>query len=171
MVKTVSPNSTLPRWMYPFMTSCYPNFPNLWKPDAMGSLFIVKVPPDLESLDESTYLALMQTRLDWMIQDSVSETSQIETQQLLATTLSELDPVQHTPILDPEDDPDFALEYWRQQWAETLIRSNWRFQERLRHYGGSFPVTPVTPSYPDYLDWLSLHDETTLEAWLADLSL
>jgi hypothetical protein len=99
------------------MTSRYPNFPNLWKPDAMGSLFIVKVPPDLESLDESTYLALMQTRLDWMIQDSVSETSQIETQQLLATTLSELDPVQHTPILDPDDDPDFALEYWRQQWA------------------------------------------------------
>lgn len=28
-----------------------------------------------------------------------------------------------------------------------------------------------TPSYPDYLDWLSLHDETTLEAWLAELSL
>ena len=166
-----SPNSTLPRWMYPFMTSRYPNFPNLWKPEAMGSLFIVKVPPDLESLDEATYLALMQTRLDRMIQDSVSVWEVSETQQLLATTLSELDPVQHTPILDPEDNPDFALEYWRQQWAETLIRSNWRFQERLRHYGGSFPATPVTPSHPDYLDWISLHDETTLEAWLADLSL
>ena len=47
----------------------------------------------------------MQTRLDRMIQDSVSETSQPETQQLLATLLSELDPVQHTPILDPEGRP------------------------------------------------------------------
>ncbi|MGG6242691.1 hypothetical protein ACQ4N7_29130 [Nodosilinea sp. AN01ver1] len=153
------------------MTSQYSSFPNLWTLEGLGTLFIVKVPPELEQLSEATYLQLMQTRLDRMIQDSVSETSQIETQQQLASTLSELDPVQHTPILEPDDNPDFALEYWRQQWAETLIRSNWRFQERLRHYGGSFPVTSVTPSYPDYLDWLSLHDETTLEAWLAELSL
>lgn len=159
--------TTVSPWTYPFMTSQYPSFPNLWTLESLGTLFIVKVPPQLEQLSEATYLQLMQTRLDRMIQDSVSETSQIETQQGLATILSELDPVQHTPILEPDDD----LEYWRQQWAETLILSNWRFQERLRHYGGSFPVTPVTPSYPDYLDWLSLHDETTLEAWLAELSL
>ena len=158
-------------WTYPFMTSQYPSFPNLWTLEGLGTLFIVKVPPQLEQLSEATYLQLMQTRLDRMIQDSVSETSQIETQQGLATTLSELDPVQHTPILDPDDEPDFALEYWRQQWAETLIRNNWRFRERLGYYGGIFPVTPVTPSYPDYLDWLSLHDETTLEALLAELSL
>ena len=154
-------------WTYPFMISQYPNFSNLWTLEGLGTLFIVKVPPTLEQLSEATYLQLMQTRLDRMIQDSVSETSQIETQQGLATILSELDPVQHTPILEPDDN----LEYWRQQWAETLILSNWRFQERLRHYGGSFPVTPVTPSDPDYLDWISLHDETTLEAWLAELSL
>ncbi|PSR19302.1 hypothetical protein C8255_02780 [filamentous cyanobacterium CCP3] len=153
------------------MTSQYPSFPNLWTLEGLGTLLIVKVPPELEQLSEATYLQLMQTRLDRMIRDSISETSQIETQRGLATILSELDPVQHTPILEPDEEPDLALEYWRQQWAETLIRSNWRFQERLRHYGGSFPVTPVTPSYPDYLDWISLHDETTLEAWLNELSL
>ncbi|PSR19263.1 hypothetical protein C8255_02960 [filamentous cyanobacterium CCP3] len=153
------------------MTSQYPSFPNLWTLEGLGTLFIVKVPPALEQLSKSTYLQLMQTRLDRMIQNSVSETSQIETQQGLATTLSELDWAQEIPILEPDDDPDFALEYWRQQWAETLIRSNWRFQERLGYYGGIFPVTPVTPSYPDYLDWISLHDETTLETWLAELSL
>ena len=158
-------------WTYPFMTSQYPSFPNLWTLEGLGTLFIVKVPPQLEQLSEATYRQLMQTRLDRMIQDSVSETSQIETQQGLATTLSELDWAQEIPILEPDDDLDFALEYWRQQWAVTLILSNWRFQERLAHYGGSFPVTPVTPSYPDYLDWLSLHDETTLEAWLSELSL
>ena len=165
--------STMPvsPWTYPFMTSQYPSFPNLWTLEGLGTLFIVKVPPQLEQLSEATYRQLMQTRLDRMIQASVSETSQIETQQGLATTLSELDWAQEIPILEPDDDPDFALEYWRQQWAVTLIRSNWRFQERLGYYGGSFPVTPVTPSYPDYLDWLSLHDETTLEAWLAELSL
>ena len=158
-------------WTYPFMSCRYPSFPNLWTLEGLGLLFIVKVPPQLEQLSEATYLHLMQTRLDRMIQASVSETSQIETQQGLATTLSELDWAQEIPILEPDEEPDLALEYWRQQWAETLIRSNWRFQERLGHYGGIFPVTPVTPSYPDYLDWLSLHDETTLEAWLAELSL
>ena len=165
--------STMPvsPWTYPFMTSQYPSFPNLWTLEGLGTLFIVKVPPALEQLSEATYLQLMQTRLDRMIQDSISETSQIETQQQLATTLSELDWAQEIPILEPDDDLDFALEYWRQQWAETLIRSNWRFQERLGYYGGIFPVTPVTPIYPDYLDWISLHDETTLETWLAELSL
>lgn len=158
-------------WTYPFMTSQYPNFPNLWTLEGLGTLFIIKVPPELEQLSEATYRQLMQTRLDRMIQDSVLETSQIETQQGLATSLSELDWAQEIPILDPDDDPDFALEQWRQQWAETLILSNWRFQERLDYYGGRFPVTPVTPSDPDYRDWLSLHDETTLEAWLSELTL
>jgi hypothetical protein len=165
-----SPNNTLPRWMYPFMTSRYPDFPNLWIPEAMGSLFIVKVSPDLENLDESTYLALMQTRLDRMIQDSVSETSQIETQQLLATLLSQLDPAQEIPLLEPDDDPDFALSQWRQQWCETLILSTWRFRERMRHHGLTFPVSPIAPTHPNYLDALTLHDETALEEWLTDLT-
>jgi hypothetical protein len=153
------------------MTRQYPNFPHLWTLEGLGTLFIVKVPPELEQLSEATYLQLMQTRLDRMIQDCVLETSQIETQQGLATSLSGLDWAQEIPILEPDEDPDFALEQWRQQWAETLILSNWRFQERLGYYGGRFPVTPVTPSYPDYRDWLSLHDETMLEAWLSELTL
>ena len=153
------------------MTSQYPSFPNLWTLESLGLLFIVKVPPALAQLNEATYLQLMQTRLDSVIQSSVSATSQIETQQQLASTLSQLDSAQEIPLLDPDEEPDFALGQWRQQWAETLVLSNWRFQERLRHYGASFPVTPVTPNYPDYLDWISLHDETTLEAWLAELTL
>jgi hypothetical protein len=125
----------------------------------------------LEQLSEATYLELMQTRLDEMIQDWVSVTSQPETQQFLASTLSDLDSAQEIPLLELDDNPDFALEQWRQQWAETLILSNWRFQERLSHYGASFPAMPVTTSDPDYLDWLSLHDETALEAWLSELTL
>ena len=158
-------------WTYPFMSSQYPSFPNLWTLESLGLLFIVKVPPELEHLSEATYLELIQTRLERTIQDWVAVTSQPETQQLLASTLNQLDSTQEIPVLEPDDDPDFALEQWRQQWAETLILSNWRFQERLSHYGASFPTVPVTPSYPDYLDWLSLHDETTLEAWLAELTL
>jgi len=129
------------------------------------------VPSDLEHLSESTYLDLMQTRLDGLIQDWVAETTQAETQVLLASTLSRLDSTQEMPILEPDEDPDFALEQWRQQWAETLILHNWRFQERLRHHGVRFPVRPVPPAYPDYRDWISLHDETTLETWLNELTL
>ena len=88
----------------------------------------------------------MQTRLDRMIQDyRLGNLPARDANKLLATLLSELDPVQHTPIVDPDDDPDFALEYWRQQWAETLIRSNWRFQERLRHYGGELSGNARNP--------------------------
>lgn len=165
------PTTPVSPWTYPFMNSQYPSFPNLWTLESLGLLFIVKVPSDLEQLSEATYLELMQTRLDEMIQDWVSVTSQPETQQFLASTLSELDSAQEIPLLELDDDPDFALEQWRQQWAETLILSNWRFQERLSHYGASFPAMPVTTSYPDYLDWLSLHDETALEAWLSELTL
>jgi hypothetical protein len=156
--------------MYPFMTSSYPGFPNLWKPEAMGSLFIVKVPPDLEQLDETTYLTLMQTRLDRMIQDWMEATSQPETQHPLVTCLSQLDPAQDIPMLEPDDDPDFALSQWRQQWCETLILSTWRFRERMRHHGMTFPVRPIPPDPPDYLDALTLHDKTTLEEWLTDLT-
>jgi hypothetical protein len=158
-------------WTYPFMTTQYPSFPNLWTLESLGLLFIAKVPPELEQLSEATYLQLIQTRLDGMIQEWVAITSQPETQQMLASTLSQLDSAQEIPLIEPDEEPDFALEQWRQQWAETLILSNWRFQERLRHYGANFPTTPVTTSYPDYRDWISLHDETTLEAWLAELTL
>jgi hypothetical protein len=167
------PLSTLPvsPWTYPFMGRHYPGFPHLWTQETLGLLFIVKVPSDLEHLSESTYLDLMQTRLDGLIQDWVAETTQAETQQLLASTLSSLDSAQEVPLLEPDENPDFALEQWRQQWAETLILHNWRFQERLRHYGVRFPVRPVSTDYPDYRDWISLHDETTLETWLAELTL
>ena len=164
------PTNTLPRWMYPFMTSSYPDFPNLWMPEAMGSLFIVKVSPDLEQLDEVTYLALMQPRLDRMIQAWIEATSQPETQHLLATHLSQLNSAQEIPMLEPDDDPDFALSQWRQQWCETLILSTWRFRERMRHHGLTFPVSPITPSNPQYLNALTLHDETALEEWLTDLT-
>jgi len=152
------------------MTSSYPGFPNLWMPEAMGSLFIVKVPPDLENLDEVTYLALMQARLDCMIRDWMEATSQPETQQLLATHLSQLDSAQEIPMLEPDDDTDFALSQWRQRWCETLILNTWRFRERMRHHGLTFPATPIPPSNPQYLDALTLHNETALEEWLTDLT-
>lgn len=162
--------TTLSRWLYPFMNPQYPTFPNFWMPETVGLLFIVKVPPELETLDEATYLALMQTRLDSMIQTWMEATSQTETQQLLATTLSQLDSAQEVPILEPDDNPEFALSQWRQQWSETLILSNWRFRERMRHYGLTFPTRAIAPSHPNYPDWLALHDETSLEEWLTDLT-
>lgn len=162
---------TQSRWTYPFMTAQYPTFPYLWQPEAMGVLFIVKVPPDLESLQEPTYLALMQTRLDQLIQDWAVATSQLETQQLLATHLSQLDAAQAIPLLEPDADPEFALSQWRQQWSETLILNNWQFRDRMRHYSLTFPTVPMAPDHPSYPDALDLHDDTTLEDWLSHLTL
>ncbi|NEP20179.1 MAG: hypothetical protein F6J97_25395, partial [Leptolyngbya sp. SIO4C1] len=152
-------------WTYPFMNPQYPSFSQLWKPPWMPMLFIVRVPEAIQSLDEKTYLALMQTRLDWMIQRWVEETSPESTQQFLVTSLSQLDSAQESPMLETNEE----LDDWRQQWAETLILHNWRFQERLRHYGASFPATVLNSTQPGYPDWLALHEETTLEDWLINL--
>ena len=86
-------------WTYPFMNQRYPHFPHLWKPQWIPMLFIVRVPAVIHTLDENTYLALMQTRLDHMIQHWVETTSLSATRQLLATSLSQLDSAQIVPHL------------------------------------------------------------------------
>ncbi|MEO1744456.1 MAG: hypothetical protein AAFR99_21975 [Cyanobacteria bacterium J06629_9] len=157
-------STPLSPWTYPFMNQRYLSFSKLWKPQWMPSLFVVRVPEEVQELGEKTYLALMQTRLDIMIQHSVQEASLQETQQLLASSLEQIEPVQLIPLLATGEDD------WRQSWSETLILNTWRFQEQLGHYGVNFPATdPMDLSHPEYADWLALHEETTLEDWLVNL--
>ena len=162
----MTPSTMISPWTYPFMTQRYPSFQTLWKPQWLPSLFIVRLPQEIQTLDEKTYLALMQTRLDRMIQQSAQATSLKETQTMLASSLEQLDSAQTVPLLEDND-----LDTWRQQWSETLILNSWRFQEQLRHYGLAFPVTDlILPSHPEFLDWQALHDDTPLEDWLVTLT-
>ena len=161
-----SPSTTL---ICPFFNQEYPTFPNLWKPQQMPFLFIVRAPQSLTELDEKTYLELIQTRLDRLIQAWVDETSLAETQRLLASSLNQLDSAQVAPHLtsNPVDNQDNSS--WRQAWANLFIHDNWRFQERMGHYEVTFPLTLVKPNSSDYFDWIATHNETTLEEWLITL--
>jgi hypothetical protein len=87
----------------------------------------------------------MQTRLDRMIQDCLEATSQPETQQLLATHLSQLDPPRTHQSWNPDDDPDFALSQWRQQWCETSDSEHLAVSGTDGHHGATFPASPILP--------------------------
>ncbi|MEL6816399.1 MAG: hypothetical protein AAFP03_16540, partial [Cyanobacteria bacterium J06598_3] len=89
-----------------------------------------------------------------------------ETQQLLSRTLNLLDSAQPIPILKTSQDDSI----WRQEWANLLIHDNWRFQERMWHYGVTFPMTPINQDDESYPDLIEMHDETTLEEWLTTLT-
>jgi hypothetical protein len=156
--------STSPTLISPFFNHQYPDFPNLWKPERMPSLFIVRAPQYLEQLNEKTYLELIQTRLDRLIQAWTNETSLSKTQELLISSLNQLDSAQSFPLTTTIQDDG-----WRQEWANLLIHDNWRFQERMGHYGITFPMTLVTPDDSAYLDLREMHDDTTLEEWLMTL--
>jgi hypothetical protein len=84
---------------------------------------------------------------------------------LLIRSLNQLDSAQAFPLTTTIQDDG-----WRQEWANLLIHDNWRFQERMSHYGVTFPMILVTPDDSTYLDWIEMHDDTTLEEWLMTLT-
>jgi hypothetical protein len=144
----------------------YTNYPRLWTPPIMPSLFIVKVPASTKMLTETFYPSLMQQRVNWMIQQWMEETgnSQVATQALLVTTLSEAYPNSDYPLIDQDDIND-----WRQAWAETLILSNSTFGQAMSLLGVTFPAMAIAETDPEFQDFLELHQETHLEEWLTDL--
>lgn len=156
----------------PTMTR-YEDYPRIWTPPVMPSLFVVKVPAAIESLDESTYKTLMQQRVSWMIQRWMSEvpSSQLDTQKLLTTKLSDLHSYQEHPIIDQDEmeTEEEALIRWQQAWAETFILHNDTFSQAIRLLGVSFPATVMTESHPEFQDFLELHQAVYLEEWLNDL--
>ena len=77
------------------------------------------------------------------------------------------EPIADGPVILKANQDDST---WRQEWANLLIHDNWRFQERMWHYGVTFPMTPVTENDDNYPDLIELHDETTLEEWLTTLA-
>jgi hypothetical protein len=152
----------------------YNTYPKLWAPPMLPSLFVVKVPDSSQSLDEKTYKDLMVQRVDWMIQRWIDDgNSLMETQRLLATTLSELHPSQDYPLLNADDPEAFSLWTWRLEWAEAFIQHNHRFSEALQLMGmdeTKFPAQPVTTADLEFETLMAIHQETDLETWLTELT-
>jgi hypothetical protein len=152
--------------------SQYDQYPYLWQPNVMSSLFLVKVPDSIQHLDEQTYKILMQQRMVWMIQQWMGDRSQLQTQRLLATKLSEMNSIQGAPIIDQDENEseDEALSRWHQSWAETLIFYNDTFRRAIALLGVNFSIPVMNESHTEFQDFLELHQETDLEEWLNDLS-
>ncbi|MEO1390285.1 MAG: hypothetical protein AAFV85_23375 [Cyanobacteria bacterium J06634_6] len=83
----------------------------------------------------------------------------------MTSALDQLDDTQSTPLVMVTADRDT----WRQVWSNLLIHDNWRFQERMSHYGMTFPMIQINPNSSGYFDWMDVHNETTLEEWLMTL--
>jgi hypothetical protein len=156
----------------PTMTR-YEDYPRIWTPPVMPSLFVVKVPLSIESLDELTYKTLMQQRVNWMIQRWMSEvpSSQLNTQRLLTIKLSDFHSYQEYPIIDQDEmeTEEEALARWQQAWAEVLILDNDTFSQAIGLLGVGFPAAVMTESHPEFQDFLELHQAVYLEEWLNDL--
>jgi hypothetical protein len=152
--------------------SHYDQHPQLWHPDVMPSLFLVKLPASIGNLDEQTYKVLMQQRMSWMIQKWMEDHSQLETQRLLATRISELHSYQEFPIIDQDENEDeaAALIRWREAWGETLIFYNETFSQAIALLCLNFTIPILNEDHPEFSDFLELHQETNLEEWLNDLS-
>lgn len=149
----------------------YENYPQIWTPSVMPSLFVVRVPATLNSLDEPTYKSLMQDRVCWMIGHWLEFfSSQQNTQRLLATKLSELDSSQDHPLLSSDELEIEALTQWQQAWAETLILHSEAFSQALWLLSVRFPATVMDQSHPEFQDFLELHQTTHLEEWINELS-
>jgi hypothetical protein len=152
----------------------YKGYRKIWTPPTLPLLFVVRVPCSIEQLDESTYQLLMQQRVNWMIQQWMEETnsSQRETQHLLDRTLLQLAPAQHIPTIEENEDQEYALNQWRQEWAEMLILHTERFIEVLWMSGMNgveFPAEPLDQAHPEFQELMELHQEIHLEEWLITL--
>jgi hypothetical protein len=152
-------------------TNRYEDYPHLWITHVMPSLFIVKVPDSINNLDEQTYKILMQQRVGWMIQQAVTEFSQLEIQRLLSTKLSALHSFQDHPIIDQDENESqaAALSRWREAWAETLIFYNDTFRRAIALLSMDFSTPIITATHPEFSEFLELHQEINLEEWLNDL--
>lgn len=110
--------------------SQYQDYPKVWATPYQESLFVVKIPAAINTLDEQTYKILMQLRVSWLIQRWMEEegNTQTEIQQLLATALSQLHPSQDHPLLN-QDSSGEAIDWkeWRDSWAAAFILYNERF--------------------------------------------
>jgi len=151
--------------------SQYTTYPNLWSAEYLEPIFVVRIPASLTHLNEATYQALMEERLAWMIGRWLEDTdfSPLETQKLLVTSLSTLEPSQDHPLLYQQEDEEMSRQTWQETWAETFIRYNYRFSQMLSLQGIQFPVTPLTQAEPEFQRLMEIHQDTYLEEWLVNL--
>ena len=153
------------------------NNPQVWTPPHESHLLAVLLPAnETEIATEERYLELMVQRLTFLIQHWMThyEASQRETETLLDTALTNLNPNQFRPSFTSPDGKRMPLETWRKTWAEALVRHNPILRQRLNRQAISFPVTAIA-NEEEKENLLSMFQdsdemEPNLEEWLITLA-
>ena len=162
--------------MNSFSTENYNYFPATWKPQETGdqSLFLVRLPIEIQEMTWRDYQRLMMLRIQWMIQRWLegSGENQIQTHRRLSQALRVLS-MQEPPTLY-EDTQTRELEpiwWWTQEWAETFVDRNDTLATKFQLINGLMFPTPIAIAPPEAQEaWMQEHNEITLENWLSQLT-
>jgi len=149
----------------------YEKMLQVWSPLEEGdqALFLVRMPEGLQEMTQSNYEWLMSGRIQWMIQQWLKDTNQVQAHRMLKESLRKLLSYQEAPELyeDFQTKELQPLWWWMQEWAETFTTRN---EALLAKFPLSFP-SPVQPLVIETQQaWMEQHDTMTLENWLADLT-
>ncbi|MBN8564207.1 MAG: hypothetical protein J0L70_27110 [Leptolyngbya sp. UWPOB_LEPTO1] len=162
--------------MNAFSTENYNHFSQIWKPqeERDQTLFLVRLPIEIQELSWRDYQRLMMLRIQWMIHRWLKESgeNQIQTHRRLSQALRALS-MQEPPTLY-EDAQARELEplwWWMQEWAETFVQRNEVLATKFQiHNGLTFPTQIALASPEIQQAWMQEHDEITLENWLSQLT-
>ena len=150
---------------------------SIWTPPQESHLSAVRLAAtETQILTQQRYLELMIMRLKGLIQHWMHhyQAAQKETETLLDTALTNLEPNQFRPHLSEPDGEAIPLATWRQAWAETLVIHNPTLLQRLNRQEITFPVTAIADQEEQEQLLLMFQDseerEPNLEEWLMTLA-
>jgi hypothetical protein len=150
----------------------YASFPAIWNPHPIGKLFLIKVPPTLNTMTDQIYETLLLLRIQWLIQTWMERTgeNQPNVHSLLCQTLRELSSTQEPPSLYEMDEPRTfqPLWWWKQEWAATFVHRNETLLSKARLEAGVSLPCPIAPLSDPQL--ILDHNNLTLADWLTELS-
>ena len=155
----------------------YDGYSHVWKPREEGdqSLFLIRVPSDLEQMSLELYRHLMAHRGQWLIHAWIKQSGEDQTQtaQRLSRALACLNLDLDPPDLNIWGESRLRDESeWAAEWGYTLIYLDPTLMNKFEITNSRlFPIPVHLPSSPTVqADFQVEHDyEITLENWLSFL--
>jgi hypothetical protein len=149
----------------------YQTSDRVWIPATDGdqALFMVRIPPELASLDFPMYLELMKVRVEWMCRQWLEQNGQVGSLQgELERTLQQLNPYLMAPLLYQKEDTD-EIGDWLMNWAVNLVEfdGTWLSWWQMTNGAIEFPIqlTELQP-HPNHM---AQHDAVTISQFLSEL--
>ena len=157
----------------------YQTYNRVWIPIETGpqSLFVVRIPLDLEKMTRRFYWDLMNCRIEWMILQAMEQESisAPEIQALFLETLRALHPTQEAPSLYEDEEGETAqmkqIWIWASDWGTSLLELNSRWMELLQAQDTeiAFPMNLSSTPAIAPPEAIEQHDSVNLQTFLTEL--